>query len=260
MQWYDHPIVATIGCMQDRKTELEKLIEKYSSGQLTDGERTHLIHWLHELDVSEEDIPDMKRAQNRMKEKIDARLLNIETTTKITHPSWLLLTKIAALVLFCFSFGWYLLDRNIAGDTKRRQPVKVEKTLDKSKMMTYSVVRDSVILLNDGSKVRLLANSTISLIQPFQNNRRIVQLQGRAFFEVTHDKLRPFTVVSDNILITALGTSFGVMQARKNAKPSVHLITGRVSIKERDENGKERHLAYLTPGQIWRGKVVEPEK
>lgn len=70
--------------MQDKKTELDNLIQKYSSGQLSDGERTHLMHWLHQLDVSEGDIPDMQKAQKQMKEQIDARLINTETNTKIT--------------------------------------------------------------------------------------------------------------------------------------------------------------------------------
>ena len=201
--------------MQDRKRELEELIQKYSSGQIKDGERAHLMRWLQELDVLEGYKADMEGVQTRMKKKIDLRLLATETPTKIAHPPWLVWGKVAAVVLFCFSFGWYLLDRNSDGDAKNRQFVKVEKTVDKSKMITYAVVQDSTIVLEDGSKVRLLANSSISLMQPFSEKQRAIQLQGKAFFEVSHDKSRPFTVLSGNILTTALGTSFWVVQEAK---------------------------------------------
>lgn len=253
--------------MQDKKRELEKLIERYSTAKLTDAERAHLTRWLRELDVNESyrfdnegDRFDMEGVQTRMKEKIDLRLLATETPTKIAYPSWLLWGKVAAVVLFCFSFGWYLLDRNSSGDAQNRQFVKVEKMVDKSKVITYAAVQDSTIVLEDGSKVRLLANSSISLMQPFPAKQRAIQLQGKAFFEVSHDKSRPFTVLSGNILTTALGTSFWVVQEAKNRKPSVRLITGRVSIKEHGENGEEKLLAYLNPGQIWAEKVVQPKK
>jgi len=258
--WYDRPIVATIGCMQERKRELEKLIQKYSSGQLTDLERGHLTKWLQELDVTKGDSFELEGASRQMKEKIDARLLSTETTVKIQHPSWLFLCKIAAFVLFCFSFSWFLLEGNSTGESEQKGSVSVAKSLPKSIKKTCTVVQDSMILLEDGSKVRLLANSTMSWPQPFPKEQRAIQLQGKAFFEVAHDKTRPFTVLASNILTTALGTSFWVTQDTKNAKPRVRLITGRVSIKERGKDGKERLLAYLTPGQTWKERPVDLKK
>jgi len=250
--------------MQDKKRELEKLIERYSTGKLTDAERAHLTQWLQELDVNEgyrfdnEGYRfDMETAKRSMKERIDARLLSTQMDVQSRSISWQYVAKIAALILFCFSFTWYLSQDDSSGSSKHRQVAAVVKSLPKPIRMTCTVSKDSMISLEDGSKVRLLAHSTLTWIKPFPKEKRAIQLQGKAFFEVAHEKSRPFTVLASNILTTALGTSFWVTQETKNAKPRVRLITGKVSIKERSENGEERLLAYLTPGQIWREPAVQ---
>lgn len=246
--------------MQDRKTELENLIEGYSSGRLTDMEHAHLMQWLGKLDVAEDYTIDVDEIERRMKEKIDARLRSSEPANQINHPSWQFLVRIAATVIICFSFAWYILEANRVDEPQHRQAVGLVKTADGSIQMTCTVAQDSLILLQDGSKVRLLANSTLTWKQPFTQGQRAIQLQGKAFFEVAHDTSRPFTVLADNILTTALGTSFWVIQETKNTKPKVRLVTGRVSIKERDGDGKETLLAYLSPGQTWKAAVVQPKK
>jgi len=250
--------------MQDKKRELEKLIERYSTGKLTDAERAHLMQWLQELDVNEEyrfDNEgygfDMEAANRRMKERIDARLLSTQTDVQSRPLSWQFVAKIAALVLFCFSFAWYLSADNSGGSSKQKRVAAIVKSLPMPTQMTCTVAQDSIIALEDGSRVRLLAHSTLTWIQPFPKEKRAIQLQGKAFFEVAHDKSRPFTVLAGNILTTALGTSFWVMQDTKNAKPRVRLITGKVSIKERNKNGDERLLAYLTPGETWQAPALQ---
>lgn len=246
--------------MQDKKRELENLVERYSLGKLTDAERAHLIQWMQGLDVNEGDRLNMDAANRRMKERIDARLLPADGEEKIQHSSWQFFARLAALILFCVSFTWYLLEADRLEKPSQNQPAKVSKIMLRSVRKTCTVAKDSVISLMDGSKVHLLAHSTLTWMEPFPKGQRATQLEGRAFFEVAHDKSRPFTVLSGNILTTALGTSFWITQETKNAKPRVRLITGKVSIKERSENGSEKLLAYLTPGQSWRELVVGTKK
>lgn len=246
--------------MQGKKRELENLIERYSTGKLTDTERAHLMQWMQELDVNKAEQVDMDLASNRMKEKIDARLLPAETEVESQQLSWQFFAKLAALVLFCFSFSWYLMEWDPVDRTQQRQFTKAAEIAVKSTRMTCSVSQDSLISLEDGSRVRLLAHSSLTWVQPFPKGQRAIQLEGKAFFEVAHDPSRPFTVLAGNILTTALGTSFWVTQETKNATPRVRLISGKVSIKERSENGSERLLAYLSPGQIWRAPTAQPKK
>lgn len=238
--------------MQDRKRELEEFIKKYLSGRMTDLERKHLVKWMRQLDLKDDAMLDIEGANQRMKEQIDSRLLVNHRDTNIRGKQWQIWAQIAAAVVLCLSFGWYLLDAGHNEHLQKGSYPIVETTSDKPTRMTCVVSKDSTLILEDGTRVHLLANSKISWMQPFSAHQRAIELKGKAFFEVAHDKARPFTVLTGNILTTALGTSFWVIQDRKNAKPRICLVTGRVSIKTFKEDGKATLLAILTPGQTWK--------
>ncbi|MAT38765.1 MAG: hypothetical protein CL946_04095 [Ectothiorhodospiraceae bacterium] len=100
----------------------------------------------------------------------------------------------------------------------------------------------STIMLPDGTKVTLNAESTISYLSGFSKTERRVQLTGEAFFEVVKDKTKPFTVETRNLLTTALGTSFNV-DAYPDHEEEVTLLTGKVKISNsRDINQSETLL------------------
>lgn len=68
------------------------------------------------------------------------------------------------------------------------------------------------VTLEDGSLVHLAGASAIAV--DFKEGRRAVRLlAGEAFFEVTRDKSRPFTVDADGLDVTVLGTKFDVQRA-----------------------------------------------
>lgn len=254
--WYDPLVIATIGCMQDRKRELEELINKYVQRRITDLERAHLMQWMRELDLSKENKIDKDQSYHKMKEQIDARLLLREADVKKDKRSWQLWGQVAAVLISFLSLGWYLLERYRIDEPLKVEYSTISESLVKPIKMVCTVSNDSLVLLEDGTRVHLLANSTMTWTQPFPDDRRAIQLQGKAFFEVAHDHDRPFTVQASNILTTALGTSFWVVQDSKMAKPKIRLVTGRVSIKEKTANGEEHFLAFLTPGQTWKETVA----
>ena len=65
------------------------------------------------------------------------------------------------------------------------------------------------ITLADGSSVILNTNSRLDV--DFSGKRRDVHLiRGEAYFEVVHNKTRPFTVYADNYVVRDIGTAFDV--------------------------------------------------
>jgi transmembrane sensor len=69
------------------------------------------------------------------------------------------------------------------------------------------------IVLADGSSVILNTNSRLDV--DFSGGRRTVHLlRGEAYFEVVHDKARPFTVYADNYVVRDIGTAFDVHLSR----------------------------------------------
>ncbi|NJN26625.1 MAG: DUF4974 domain-containing protein [Cyclobacteriaceae bacterium] len=97
--------------------------------------------------------------------------------------------------------------------------------------------------LPDGTKVILNSNSSVKYIDGGKIAQRQVQLQGEAFFEVVKDSLRPFTVTSNGVRTTALGTSFNV-KIKDSGQVQVALLTGKVEVV-----GETDKKVVLLPGK-----------
>lgn len=107
----------------------------------------------------------------------------------------------------------------------------------------------STILLSDGSKVILNADSKISYNENFQEKLREVILEGEAFFDVAKDPDRPFKVRTSNSVTTALGTSFNISAYSNDNSSKISLATGKVEvIKTSRANGKLEGI-FLEPGE-----------
>ncbi|NQE62722.1 FecR domain-containing protein [Caulobacter sp. RHG1] len=88
----------------------------------------------------------------------------------------------------------------------------------------------SIVDLPDGTRVTLDADSALDVA--FSGRRRDVRLQkGRAFFDVSHDRTRPFAVQAGSSVITALGTQFDVQLTPRALR--VVLAEGSVSVADR---------------------------
>lgn len=86
----------------------------------------------------------------------------------------------------------------------------------------------STIMLSDGSKVILNAESSITYFKYFTDTSRNIELSGEAFFDVAKDKNRPFNVKTESATTTALGTSFNINNRSGNQK--ISLASGSVKI------------------------------
>lgn len=109
--------------------------------------------------------------------------------------------------------------------------------------------------LPDGTIVDLNGNSSISYLPEWRSrNTREVWLRGEAFFSVTHDADRKFTVhASGGIDISVLGTTFNVRN-RGNAT-KVSLKTGKIQIHLSEDYlpgaGKTADKGFvMKPGEV----------
>ncbi|MCG8307194.1 MAG: FecR domain-containing protein [Cytophagales bacterium] len=102
-------------------------------------------------------------------------------------------------------------------------------------LMTKEIVKQNpkgqrlTTYLPDGSKVILNASSKLRYNSPFEGDRRMVELDGEAFFEVEKDTARPFIVAANGVTTTALGTSFNV-NAKQEDRVEVALVSGKVRV------------------------------
>jgi ferric-dicitrate binding protein FerR (iron transport regulator) len=102
------------------------------------------------------------------------------------------------------------------------------------------------IVLSDGTKVWLNAESELKYPVAFSGNNRKVELTGEAFFEVTSDSKKPFQVISGDQSIEVLGTSFNVSSYKDDLEVVTTLIEGKVNINQRFGDKKS---IFLLPNE-----------
>jgi ferric-dicitrate binding protein FerR (iron transport regulator) len=84
--------------------------------------------------------------------------------------------------------------------------------------------------LPDGTKVWLNAASSLIYPTAFSGDERTVQMTGEVYFEVTHDKKRPFKVKVGRQVIEDIGTHFNVNAYTDEPIQTTTLLEGAVSI------------------------------
>lgn len=100
------------------------------------------------------------------------------------------------------------------------------------------------VVLADGSKVWLNAESRLEYPSRFVGDNRRVKLYGEAYFQIAKDENHPFIVETDGLQTTVLGTEFN-MKNYKNMTPHVTLIKGSVKVCNTHNN----RSVMLSPGE-----------
>ncbi|MBD1432059.1 FecR domain-containing protein [Sphingobacterium sp. DN00404] len=240
--------------MQEQKKYVERLISEYLLGTITPEEKRHLEKWIERLDISDEQPAINEFHKVIMKKQIDLRTGALENTVPLRRRK-LWWTGVAASLLIAFTIGAYFWPSDQA-DIENQQALTVNQTPDFMEFTNRSD-RDTLLSLKDGSEVLLSSGSTLIWPTDFTSDARQLTLDGKAFFRVAKDVKRPFSVHTEDIITTALGTSFWIEKMKGNRSPMVKLVTGKVSVKRRMTDGRDSLLAMLAPGQEW--NVTKPQ-
>jgi len=99
------------------------------------------------------------------------------------------------------------------------------------------------IVLPDGSKVWLNAQSTLSFPSSFNKNERLVSLTGEAYFEVNHFSAWPFRVKTQHQQVEVLGTVFNISAYHEDNQVVTTLVTGLVKVSDQNKS------QLIKPGQ-----------
>lgn len=109
------------------------------------------------------------------------------------------------------------------------------------------------LVLSDGTKVWLNADSRIRYPIAFGGAEREVELQGEGYFEVAKEEGRPFIVKSGKMDVRVLGTAFDVNTYEDQGMAYVVLKEGLVEVSV---EGNESQV--ITPGYMALVNVQEP--
>lgn len=227
-----------------------ELLEKYHANECTPEERLLVEQWIarQETVFPEIALPphiDESALQHRVWKEMKKRTAPSESFVHQPHITrsgganrWIFRSAVAAclVISLAFIYSLYLQKK------EKEQPVTATN-LHSYATFEMPKGKHGSIVLPDGTTVTLNAGSSLRYPSHFSQSDRVVQLSGEAFFEVTKDSLRPFSVRTIRNSVKVLGTKFNV-----KSYPSDRLVT--VSVKEgkvrfSDLNNSKRHVILI---------------
>jgi transmembrane sensor len=207
--------------------EIEALVQKYAEGNATTREVQQLMNWYRTAPTEEMVWPAADAGE---KELVHARMLQrlqYALPVKRGRLYWLTPLRAAAILLVVLGtaaiFYW-------------RMPATLRYST-----ITNSSGQIKQVQLPDSTMVWLNAATTLRYTNVFSQSRQL-QLDGEAYFDVTHDPDHPLTVESGGVHITVLGTRFNVWGYAASNRTIVTLLQGKVYITT-----AEKELAMLEP-------------
>lgn len=218
------------------------LLMAYLLGEATDDQREKVDIWLSEsednqiyldeleqiwIDTGKLDpvpiLVDIDSAWSKVTELLNFEENNkvVELKPKIEKDNSNKLFRIAAIFLL-IAASMFIITHFIVSPTEQTLTSELE------------IVEDT---LPDGSLIALNINSKIIFPEEFNDDTREVSLEGEAFFNVSHDKGKPFIIHSEDANIKVLGTSFNVKAYQDMLEVEVVVESGTIMLFGVLENG-----------------------
>ena len=216
----------------------EETLYKYASNSITDkSELEKVVCWI-------EASPDNQKEYNRIKNQWSyAGFKNFESLLKETSVHQVSLNakrkvirleilKYAAVFILAFVIGGYSL--SLLNNTE----IAVNEII-------VPLGETTEVILSDQTHIWLNSGARLSYPSQFNGKIREVNLSGEAYFEVKRNEKKPFHVLTSNLVVNVLGTSFNVEAYNNSRYVNVTLVDGKVNI----ENKEGDLLSVLSPDE-----------
>lgn len=234
---------------KDENNQIEDLIPRFCERLTTERENHIIEKWIKE-DESHykmvQNINSIYLAINTLHtlKSIDTEKALKKINNKIGKSKrnnyWIWIQRIAAMFTLPLAITLYLILSN--GEKEQKSDIVQMIEVKTSARTTTSVV------LPDSTVVFLNSGSTLRYPSSFPKNTRPVELKGEAYFEVTKDSQRNFTIaIPHQSQIEVYGTSFNVEAYEKDNRITTTLVNGKIGFRYKDANGINRKVK-MEPG------------
>ena len=127
------------------------------------------------------------------------------------------------------------------------KPVKVNMLA----LQSGNIVRK--VTLSDGSLITMNKNSVLNYPDRFTGGTREISLKGEAFFDVAHDKSKPFMIHVNDLVVKVVGTSFNIKTTGPNTEVIVETGVVQVIQQEIVVKLKPKEKASVQSGRLQKG-------
>lgn len=225
----------------------EDIIIRYFQHTATEDESQHLHQWLREDEKNVELFCQLEEIWNSRHtidetvirngwEKLNNQMQPVEVgkkpTTRKRIPVWMRYAAAACIGILLVATLWLSSENGI---------ISLGKPVVQNVVFNRNGVE--MLLLPDSSRIWINENSKITYPEEFSKKERLVQLEGKAYFDISKDERKPFIVRMNKIDVEVTGTEFFIETTP--LRTLITLISGSVQVKRNDIN----RSAGLTPGQ-----------
>lgn len=189
---------------------IEFLIARKLSGEATLKELAQFEAWVCSSEQNRKSFEQIRRIWQNSKRPISSHdvqraLSSVKTTIlkKEEHipkrrllQRWMQAAAVIAMPLL-LALGWYLGNKSVHSVELYSELIAPEGQVAES-------------ILADGTHVWLNAGSSLRYDPSFQGDQRNVELIGEGYFKVSKNPEKPFVVITSELRIKVLGTSFNV--------------------------------------------------
>lgn len=222
----------------------KEIIERYLNNQSTQQERELIEAWYYSFENNLDGISQMTddeqiNLENELYLKIKEKIAPTQKNpTRQINWVWYLSS---AAAMFLLAFGIWTYNKS----AKNIQSLSGTPFSGWAKYENVSA-KELKITLPDGSVVVMKPKTQLSYNQSDAKFRE-VNLTGEAFFDVMHDTTRPFLIYTGKMTTKVLGTSFTVKAYPSMKKSEVSVVSGKVTVFEKDAEDKQNNGVILTP-------------
>lgn len=219
--------------MPDIPESIRALLQKQDGTTLSAAENQQLNEWYETLEmIPVENLLDGGAGEANEKaliwQELNSRIKSESQAPVYRMNRWI--WKAAAVVVVAgASAGWLW---------SRQHPYKLEVATNTGNVQH--------VTLPDGSQVWLNAKSRLQYNNWQSGKAREVVLNGEAFFDIAQKAHQPFIIHTKTVDIRVLGTSFNVKAYNGDGHTETTLVTGKVQIVMKEEDGR---TVTLEPNQ-----------
>jgi transmembrane sensor len=217
---------------QERHIDIQ-LLARFLAGETDTNEETAVKYWLDKSEMNRSEFKELEKVWNTLGKTKASQQIDIDKEWSYLQSrvnssdargkrfSLVPLLRIAAL--FVLVLGLAFLGVHYFSQ----------------KTVSTQLAETTKIVLPDGSKVTLNADSRLRYKKNFGKEYRTISLQGEAYFEVEKNPEKPFIIDLRNAEVKVLGTSFNVKAYKGMEKIEVTVAEGKVSVYEKKQPEKK---------------------
>lgn len=236
----------------------EEWLAAYWHGELTAEQKAQVLQWLKENPNNEALFKEYEQAWHQSRHqasevsfdvttawsKVKAHTLDQESHIHRSlvwwqQPFMRAAAAVVAVMTFTWLFSLFLF--------KRPDYVDVVAGIDSVKI--YELPDHSFVTLRNGARIRYSGE--------YNEEKREIWLDGEAFFEVTKNPEKPFSVMAHRSRTVVKGTSFAVKSIKSDSVDFVSVEEGKVAVMEKyAQTVKEQHLTAGMSATVNTGGTV----